>query len=314
MTSPILPNVPDEGTPESRALSPSMKIFAATTIIIGGAAVAAAFWKASLDFGVIDSDIHSAIDRSFTAAPLPNFPLSPNPTSTQPENATKKDIGNDSREPAFSVQSAQSAATMLPTLSQTPAVDSGNEKYTQKYQPPIIEPNPQTSEKIVAVEKTIENEKPIIPNNTQFAPIHKISVPPATIPITTFPSVTDPMINNSTDDSHAVNNLEAKIEKKPPAIPKTETNDEMLSLFQFADNFEPLSSSKTEPTLPENPFITVSTLSETNHNSHSTGNLLPLHVLESPSSQESLLPLKPPEMPFSQLQPLKTLPNRESKI
>ncbi|MDR0704867.1 MAG: hypothetical protein LBF88_07755, partial [Planctomycetaceae bacterium] len=57
MTSPILPNVPDEGTTESRALSPSMKIFAATTIIVGGAAVAAAFWKASLDFGVIDSDI-----------------------------------------------------------------------------------------------------------------------------------------------------------------------------------------------------------------------------------------------------------------
>ncbi|MDR2706930.1 MAG: hypothetical protein LBC02_14220 [Planctomycetaceae bacterium] len=310
MTSPILPHVPDEGTTESRALSPSMKIFAATTIIIGGAAVAAAFWKASLDFGVIDSGIHSAIDRSFAAAPLPNFPLQPNAVSTQPEKSTANDFGNTNQESAFSVQSAQSAATMLPALSQTPAVDSGNKKYAQKYQPPIIEPAPQTSEKIFAAEKKIDSEKPVTPSNTRFEPIHKISVPPATAPTATVPSVTAPVTNNN----QTANNFAAKIEKKPPAVPKTETNDEMRSLFQFADNFEQSSFSKVESALPENPFVTDSSLSETEPNLHSAVNLLPLHSLESPQSKESLLPLKPTETPFSRLQPLKTISNREPKI
>jgi hypothetical protein len=323
MTSPILPQVPDEGTPESSALSPSMKIFAATTIIIGGAAVAAAFWKASLDFGMIDSDIHSAIDRSFTAAPLPNFPLPPNAVavSGQPENVTANDSGNTNQNPAFSVQSAQSAMTVLPALSQTPAVDSGNKKYAQKYQPPIIEPAPQTSEKVIAVEKKTDSEKPITPSNTRFEPIHKISVPPAIVPTTTVPSVTAPITNNNhaadnlATNNPAANNSVAKIEKKPPAIPKTETNDEMLSLFQFADNFEPTpSSNETEPRLPENPFLTTSTLAETERNPHSIGNLLPLHLSDSPQQRESLLPLKPVETPFSQLKPLKTISDREPKI
>ncbi|MDR0705232.1 MAG: hypothetical protein LBF88_09605, partial [Planctomycetaceae bacterium] len=251
-----------------------------------------------------------AIDRSCAAAPLPNFPLSPNAVSAQPENVTANNSGKTNQKSASSVQSAQSAVMMLPSLSQTPAIDSGNKKYAQKYQPPIIEPAPQISEKIVAVEKKIDSEKPITPSNTRFEPIHKISVPPATIPTTTVPSVTDPVTNNS----HAANNVAAKIEKKPPAIPKTETNDEMLSLFQFADNFEQSSFSKTEPTLPENPFITASTLSETEDNLHSTGNLLPFHSLKSPPSKESLLPLKPATPPFSQLQPLKTIFDQEPKI
>ncbi|MDR2115952.1 MAG: hypothetical protein LBP87_06195 [Planctomycetaceae bacterium] len=317
MTSPFLPNVPDEGTHESPALSPAMKIFAATTIIIGGAAVAAAFWKASLDFGVIDSDIHSVIDRSFTEAPLPNFPLSPDAISDQ--QATANNSGNINHDTAFSKPSTSTPSVVLPALSQTPAVDLGSGKYVQKYQPPmIIEPIQQSPEKIFATEKKVSEEKQAIQSNTQFEPIHKITVPTmptvtpsVLVPSPVIPSVTVP--SSTVSPSVTKNGNPEKIEKKPPAIPKTETNDEMLSLFQFADNFESVTLAKTEPALPENPFLTVSVTSETEYKNHLNDDLLPLHLSDSPQSQESLLPLKSAEIPFFQLQPLKTIPNQEPK-
>ncbi|MDR1268836.1 MAG: hypothetical protein LBK82_04875 [Planctomycetaceae bacterium] len=305
MTSPILPNVPDTGTLESRALSPSMKIFAATTIIVGGAAVAAAFWKASLDFGVINSDLHSVIDRSFTAAPLPNFPLSPNTVSNP--SAITSNSGNMNQDTALSVQSVPATSTALPALSQTPSVDLGNKKYAQKYQPPmIIEPVQQSPGKIFAAEKKTGDEKPVIQSNTRFEPIHKISVPTSTTPTVTVPAVTvSPTVTSNSNSE--------KIERKPPAIPKTETNDEMRSLFQFADNFEPAILSKTESKLPENPFLTASASVEMEYSNRSAGDLLPLHLSDSPQPKESLLPLKS-ETPFFQLQPLKTIPSQEPKI
>lgn len=311
MTSPILPNVPDEGTLENRTLSPSMKIFAAMTIIVGGAAVAAAFWKASLDFGVIDSDFHSVIDRSFTAAPLPNLPLSPSAVSGQQTTANNSD--NTNQDTAFSVQPASIPATVLPALSQTPAVDLGNKKYAQKYQPPvIIEPVRQSPEKIFATEKKTGDKKPVIQSNTRFEPIHKISVPSSAVSISAISVSAVP--SSAASSSLTNNNNPEKIEKKPPVIPKTETNDEMLSLFQFADNFEPASLSKNEPVLPENPFLTNPAPVETEFNNRSAGNLMPLHLPELPQSNESLLPLKPVEIPLFQLQPLKTIPNQEPKI
>lgn len=315
MTSPILPNVPDTGTLESRALSPSMKIFAATTIIVGGAAVAAAFWKASLDFGVINSDLHSVIDRSFTAAPLPNFPLSPNAVSNPLPTASNS--GNMNQDTALSVQPVPATSTALPALSQTPSVDLGNKKYAQKYQPPmIIEPVQQSPEKIFAAEKKTGDEKPVIQSNTRFEPIHKISVPSSTVPASAVPTSTTPTVTvPAVTVSPAVtsNSNSEKIERKPPAIPKTETNDEMRSLFQFADNFEPAILSKTESKLPENPFLTASASVETEYSNRSVGDLLPLHLSDSPQPKESLLPLKP-ETPFFQLQPLKTIPSQEPKI
>ncbi|MDR0338551.1 MAG: hypothetical protein LBI18_15875 [Planctomycetaceae bacterium] len=312
MPSPILPDVPDTGTLESRALSPSMKIFAATTIIVGGAAVAAAFWKASLDFGVIDSDIHSVIDRSFTTAPLPNFPLSPNTVSDQP--ATGNHSGNVNQETALAAQSVPATALpVLPALSQTPAVDSGNKKYAQKYQPPvIIEPVQQSSEKISATDKKTGNDKPITQSTTRFEPIHKISVPVSTVPTSTAPAVTSPSATIAPSVTN--NDPFKKIEKKPPTIPSSDTNDEMLSLFQFADNFEPTINSKTESKLPENPFLTASTSEEAERGSRYNSDLLPLHLSDSPQSKESLLPLKSTEIPLFQLQPLKIITHQEPKI
>lgn len=326
MTSPFLPDVPDEGTHESNALSPSMKIFAATTIIIGGVAVAAAFWKASIDFGVIDSDTHSVIDRSFTAAPLPNFPLSPNTVSGQQATVNNSDNINQGSE-----QSASVSAIVLPALSQTPAVDLGNKKYAQKYQPPvIIEPVQQPPEKIFATEKKTGNEKQTVQNNIRFEPIHKISlpsppttIPPSTAPVSAIPASAVPVsavpasavpASSAVSPSVTKNSNPEKIEKKPPAIPETDINDEMISLFQFADNFEPALQSKTEPVLPENPFLTPSVSAETEYKNYSTGDLIPLHLSDSPQSKESLLPLKSVEIPFFQLQPLKTISNQEPKI
>jgi hypothetical protein len=290
-----------------------MKIFAATTIIIGGAAIAAAFWKASLDLGVIDTNTHSVIDRSFTAAPLPNFPLSSGAVSGQQVTVNNSENTNQGSE-----QSAPVSTIVLPALSQTPAVDLGNKKYAQKYQPPmIIEPVQPSPEKILATEKKTGDEKQAVQSNTRFEPIHKISLPSRTIPSSAVPSSAVPSstVPSSTVSPSATNDSNPeKIEKKPPVIPKTDTNDEMLSLFQFADNFEPTSLSKTEPVLPENPFLTASASAETEYNNRTTGDLKPLHLSDSPQSKEPLLPLKSVEIPFFQLQPLKTSPNQEPKI
>ncbi|MDR1964141.1 MAG: hypothetical protein LBQ50_10215 [Planctomycetaceae bacterium] len=325
MTSPILPAVPDEGTFESPALSPSMKIFAATTIIVGGAAIAAAFWKATLDFGAVDSE--TTVDRSITAAPLPNYSL-PEPLAVSGQPATTNNFDNSHQNAVPPVPLA-----VLPALSQTPSIDSGTGKYAQKYPPPILETaTPEKefmTERMIKTENTKKtgNEKTAIPGNTRFEPIHKISVPASPTKEGNF----------------------GKAEKKPPVVPKTGTNDEMLSLFQFADNFEqslrsktespqlnpslpdPLQSdsSLTEPSplkplltesslskpfipksgLPENPFLTVSTSTETEHETSSTGHLVPLSVF--PESNEPLLPLK---SPIVELQPLKVLSTQEPKI
>jgi hypothetical protein len=278
MTSPISPRISerisDVETPEIPVLTPSVKIFTAVTIIIGGAAVAIAFWKATLDFQFFSFAQNPAIDQRISTAPIP----------------LSKPSGKE---------------VSLPTLLNTPPVDAGQGKYQQMYQPPVLEPpkNREISEQSVSLEKKTQamtktiTEKPEIlkrepldnRSNTKFEPIHKVQIP---------------LPPEKSGDF-------GKIQKEPPHVPGNGFNDQILSLFQFADNVE--QGRRVELGIPENPFLTPSSSQVDMKNRNDINNdLIPLQIPVQtpvpPKSLETLVPLQPFHSKTIELEPLKINP------
>lgn len=203
MTSPI-PPVPESGAPASAALSPKTKIFLAGSIIALGLAVAGFHWRRP-----IENFVNKVVDPVLTAAPLPS--------GEQIETAPI---------PAQKIEAPP-----------TPAPDTGAEKYSQAYPPPILvadeSPSRPRGKKTVEANKTAE--KPTVASSSEFKPVHPLSKP--------VPSL--------------IKADRSKFAPIPEAKSTSGALDELLPLFDFAENLKPLSHGNAAPVQPSNPFQAV---------------------------------------------------------
>jgi hypothetical protein len=163
MTSPIPPSVSKRETTINRFAGPSVRIFAATIILVTGAGVAAIFWKMpkAAEFHALYHE--GVVDQELAAVPLPSAVVA-------------------------AISSEEMQQINLPRLGVEPVLDEGIGRYAQAFPAPaplaMINAEqsrsapeeetfaPNTPQRFVPIRQVIE-EKPISvePVNRDFAPM-----------------------------------------------------------------------------------------------------------------------------------------------
>lgn len=275
-----------ESTPQPSGIAPGRKIFLAACIMLVGAIVAVIQLRdpsAFLEHGVFDSHLISA--------PLPSDVRLKDGT----EHSDQLKPINEQRSRVKSGKTENVGS--IPVLSQTPRVDGGAVKYAQAYPQPILIVDesvldPSTDKKTDENSKPAEaskdvagTPKPFISVNTEFKPIHQFEkLKPA-----------------------QVKDMPADV-SQPHEKPKGIENDELLTLFDFAENLGPISKNKTSDDMPENPFGSMNSVPgeavgvSTVFDPDSTIILVPL---------EPLAPLEPANKTSNETAPVQSLPPLE---
>lgn len=219
MTSPPPPTIPVTGKSDAGALSPGTKIFAASTTLLIGSAVAVACWKTSLEY-----DINPVMDRLLVSAPLPG------------ELLPKAEAVSEMERSALAPVEKETVVAPLPSLAATPAMDSGNVKYAQAYPPPIY-----VSEKEVMKKETPKQAaasevipKKFINVSTEFKRVHSQAPTP--------PQTVRPKLD---------------FIEPPQSASATEMSDALLPYFHSTENLKPMAKTGNTMIEPENPFQTA---------------------------------------------------------
>ncbi|MDR3182783.1 MAG: hypothetical protein LBT89_07680 [Planctomycetaceae bacterium] len=217
MTSPQ-PLSSEQSPSRHKILTPAKKIITSVIILLTGAGVAAVFWQMPDQHAALyDICDQAVVDQQVAAAPLPKEAIS---------HATIDDIQQMS----------------LPALDTKLSADNGKGKYAQAYPAPAALDNMLKNSAADAAKPTgaaapRETEPEFVPQKELLA-VQKIEpvrqmIPAVPITAETVDKTFQEKPKNSFDDSAV--------------------NDEMTTLFQFAENINAENASKAKD-VPENPF------------------------------------------------------------
>lgn len=243
--------VPDHVT-KSASISPGRKIFLAACIILIGVIVAVVQLRDPSEFLE-----HGVFDSHLISAPLP-FGAKLNERAATPDSI----LENDKKRTEINAKKSKNIEN-IPALAQTPRIDGGAEKYAQAYPQPVLIVDESvldhSTEKTNEKSKTeIKTPKPFVSVNTEFKPIHQ------------FEKLRPSQVGDIPKDI-----------SQPKGKTKGIEDDELLALFDFAENLGPIGGSKTNDDMPENPFGPAS------------GEKVGITTVFDPDSTIILVPLEP---------------------